>query len=108
MGWAESPLGRKIAAAASIWFASLFTVSKKASVETAAAVDSVSAKANASASLATSAAVISDSLLSEVASLRWRVMVLEGAAGKGKLAEARESIVRPHARKKPRSWWPWG
>lgn len=101
IGWIESPAAKKIAAGVGIWAASLFTVQKKASVETAAAVD----HAQASTSIAVYAAESVDSLRVDMERLRRRVYVLEHAAGKDNLAEAREVIARPRARQAPQSWW---
>ena len=92
---------RKISAIFAVWFASLFAVQKKASVETASAVD----QAQASAAVAVYAAEAVDSLRLDVERMKRRLLVLERAAGGDKLAEARQSIARPQARTRPRPWW---
>jgi len=70
-------------------------------VETASAVD----QAQASAAIAVYAAESADSLRVELARVRIRLSVLESATGGDRLAEARQSMARPHARKTAKSFW---
>jgi hypothetical protein len=65
-------------------------------------------QAQASAAVAVYAAESVDSLRVDVERMKRRLAVLEMAAGGDKLAEARQSIARPHSRTQPRPWWrPW-
>lgn len=100
--WVEPGVAWKAAVGLSLWLGSLVGVSHKAGVESASALD----HASASVSVAVYAAEMADSLRVDVERLRRRIAVLEAAAGGDKLAEARESIARPQARKPAtQRWW---
>ena len=99
--WVAPDVAWKAAVAMALWLGSLVGVDRKGT----ARAEDAEAKADASASIAVFAAERIDSLESVVLRLRARVYVLERAAGKDNLAEARAAIARPRARQVQRSWW---
>jgi len=87
-----------------LWLGSLVGVDRKGSQRVEAAEE----KADSSATIAVMATERLDSLEVTLIRALARIRVLERATGKDKLAEARESSVRPRARKPTRPWWrPW-
>jgi len=84
-----------------LWLGSLVGVDRKGSVRAEAAEE----KAVASATIAVMATERLDSLEVTLIRALARIRVLERAIGKDKLAEARESIVRPRARTSTKPWW---
>jgi hypothetical protein len=84
-----------------LWLGSLVGMDHKGSQRVEAAED----KATASATIAVMATERLDSLEMTLARTLARVRVLERAAGKDKLADARESIARPNVRKPAKPFW---
>lgn len=99
--WVDPSVAWKAATGLAIYLGSIAGVRQEAGVKSAAAEST----AVAAASIGVNAQERIDRLDSLLAIAREDIRILKAATGKDRLAEAREVIARPQARKPARPWW---